>query len=98
MSAAESHLVRLTAIRYAADLTHLYELEAVNGGLLPAFAPGAHIDIDLPNGMTRQYSLCNESLDSRRYVVGVKLDRNSRGGSRYMHEELRVGTELRISA
>ncbi len=49
--------VRLTAIRYAARDTNLYELTALDGKPLPAYAPGAHIDLHLPNGLVRQYSL-----------------------------------------
>jgi vanillate O-demethylase ferredoxin subunit len=64
---------------------------------MPAFAAGAHIDIRLPNGMVRQYSLCNPQAERHRYLVGVKRDPASRGGSRFMHEELRVGTLLRTS-
>ncbi len=90
--------VRLVAIRHAAEGTHLYEFAALDGGTLPPFEPGAHIDVCLPNGLTRQYSLCNSVHENDRYVVGVKLDRNSRGGSRYMHESLRVGATLSVSA
>jgi ferredoxin-NADP reductase len=64
----------------------------------PSFEPGAHIDLHLPNGLVRSYSLLNSVTDSRRYVVGVLNDRNSRGGSRYVHQQLRVGTTLPISA
>ena len=49
--------VRVTAIRYAARDTHLYELTRLDGEPLPPYAPGAHIDLHLPNGLVRQYSL-----------------------------------------
>jgi ferredoxin-NADP reductase len=64
----------------------------------PSFEPGAHIDLHLPNGLMRSYSLLNSVTDSRRYVIGVLNDRNSRGGSRYLHQQLRVGMTLPISA
>ena len=51
--------VRLTAIRYAARDTNLYELVRPDGKPLPAYEPGAHIDVHLPNGIVRQYSLIN---------------------------------------
>ena len=63
----------------------------------PAFEAGSHIDLHLPNGLVRSYSLCNPSTDCQRYVVGVLNDRKSRGGSRYVHQQLRVGMTLPIS-
>jgi len=64
----------------------------------PAFEAGSHIDLHLPNGLVRSYSLCNPSTDRQRYVVGVLNDKKSRGGSRYVHQQLRVGMTLPISA
>ncbi|HEY2256384.1 MAG TPA: PDR/VanB family oxidoreductase [Variovorax sp.] len=63
----------------------------------PAFEAGSHIDLHLPNGLVRSYSLCNPSTERQRYVVGVQNDRKSRGGSRYVHQQLRVGTTVQIS-
>jgi tetrachlorobenzoquinone reductase len=90
--------VRLTAIRYAARDTNLYEFTPVDGRPLPGYQPGAHIDVHLPNGIVRQYSLLEAEPDPTRYMIGVKRDPASRGGSRYVHDELRVGKSLRISA
>jgi tetrachlorobenzoquinone reductase len=90
--------VRLTAIRYAARDTNLYEFVPLDGKPLPGYEPGAHIDVHLPNGIVRQYSLLEAEPDPTRYVIGVKRDPASRGGSRYVHDELRVGKSLRISA
>jgi ferredoxin-NADP reductase len=87
---------RLTAIRYAAEGIHLYEFCAADGGSLPAFTAGAHVDLHLPNGLVRQYSLCNPQHETQRYVVGIKRDPKSRGGSTYLHDQLRVGTVLQI--
>lgn len=64
----------------------------------PVFEAGSHIDLHLPNGLVRSYSLCNPASDSGRYVVGILHDRKSRGGSRYVHEQLRVGSRITISA
>lgn len=64
----------------------------------PAYEAGAHIDLHLPNGLVRSYSLTNPLVEPERYVVAVLNDRNSRGGSKYIHEQLRVGTRLQISA
>lgn len=63
----------------------------------PAFEAGSHIDLHLPNGLVRSYSLCNPSSDRQRYVVGVLNDKKSRGGSRYVHQQLRVGSTIQIS-
>jgi ferredoxin-NADP reductase len=64
----------------------------------PAFEAGSHIDLHLPNSLVRSYSLCNPSSERGRYVVGVLHDRGSRGGSRYVHQQLRVGSTIQISA
>lgn len=97
-AASELMTLRVQSISYAARDTHLIELVRPEGGALPAVAPGSHVDLHLGNGITRSYSLvrAGEQLDS--YVVGVKLDPKSRGGSRYVHEQLRVGTTLQVSA
>jgi tetrachlorobenzoquinone reductase len=90
--------VRVTAIRYAARDTHLYEFTRLDGKPMPAYQPGAHIDLHLPNGILRQYSLIDAEPDPRTYTIGVKRDPASRGGSRYVHDELAVGKTLKISA
>jgi len=89
--------VRLTNIQFGARDTNLYEFRPLTNALLPAASAGAHIDVHLPNGIVRQYSLVNASTDARSYVIGVKRDAQSRGGSRFLHEQLRVGTTLSIS-
>jgi vanillate O-demethylase ferredoxin subunit len=74
-----------------------FELVSVDDASLPSFAAGSHIDVHLPNGLTRQYSLCNPPQESHRYVIGVLRDANSRGGSRAMHDQVREGDVLHIS-
>jgi ferredoxin-NADP reductase len=90
--------VRLTDIHLAARDTNLFEFRPVDGKPLPPYHPGAHIDLHLPNGLVRQYSLTIAEPDGSRYVVGIKRDPASRGGSRYIHDELRVGKTIKISA
>jgi ferredoxin-NADP reductase len=63
---------------------------------LPRWEPGAHIDLILEDGLTRQYSLCGDPRDSGIWRVGVLLDPNSRGGSRYVHENLNEGATVRV--
>ncbi|WP_322029253.1 PDR/VanB family oxidoreductase [Paraburkholderia sp. J76] len=74
-----------------------FELVCVDGGSLPAFSAGSHIDVAVPGGPTRQYSLCNAPNESHRYQIAVLRDPQSRGGSAGMHDRLRVGDELTIS-
>jgi vanillate O-demethylase ferredoxin subunit len=75
-----------------------FELVSLDGGELPPFVPGAHIDIHIPGGYVRQYSLCNAANDSGRYVVAILRDAHSRGGSAAMHDVVREGDTLQISA
>jgi ferredoxin-NADP reductase len=89
---------RLTAIEDAARDTKLYTFERADGAALPAYKPGAHIDLNLPNGLVRQFSLVVPGANPERYVVGVKRDPASRGGSRYIIDEMRVGNAIEISA
>jgi ferredoxin-NADP reductase len=67
------------------------ELSSSTGGRLRDWTPGSHIDLVLPNGTTRQYSLCGDRWDPFTYRVGVLLEPRSRGGSAYVHHELAVG-------
>lgn len=74
-----------------------FEFADRKGKILPPFSAGSHIDITLGNGLIRQYSLCNDPQETHRYVVGVLLHGNSRGGSRAMHEDLQVGDVVEVS-
>lgn len=74
------------------------ELRPAAGTALPSFTPGAHIDLHLPGGLVRSYSLCNPAGPTDRYVIGVLRDKASRGGSRAVHDQLRIGMPLSISA
>lgn len=85
-------------LRHEAEDIISIDLRPVQGETFPAFEAGAHIDLYLPNGLVRSYSLFNDCRDSNRYVLAVLKDRSSRGGSRCVHEQLRVGMRLKISA
>lgn len=85
-------------LRFEADDVISVDLRPVEGTAFPAFEAGSHIDLHLPNGLVRSYSLFNDSRERHRYVVGVLKDRASRGGSRCVHEQLRVGMRLTIGA
>ncbi|MET9956075.1 PDR/VanB family oxidoreductase [Streptomyces sp. NPDC006339] len=71
----------------------------LEGTGLPAWQPGAHIDLVLPSGAVRQYSLCGDPADRDAYTVATRLieaGAGGRGGSREVHEQLHVGTEIEI--
>src|ERR1700685_4774319 len=82
---------RLSKIEDVARDTKLYTFERVDGAKLPGYKPGAHIDLHLPNGLLRQFSLVVPASDPDSYTVGVKRDENSRGGSRYIVEPMKDG-------
>ncbi|HEY3605795.1 MAG TPA: fatty acid desaturase [Sporichthyaceae bacterium] len=86
--------VRVTEARDVGTEVRTFALDGVDGPL-PLFTPGSHIDVHLPSGRVRQYSLCNAPGSS--YRIAVKADPNGRGGSLEVHEALTVGTELTIS-
>jgi ferredoxin-NADP reductase len=90
--------VRVEAVRSEAAGIVSVELRAPDGADLPAFEAGAHIDLHLPNGTVRSYSLSNSPCERQRYVVGVLKDHNSRGASRYVHEQLQVGDTIPVAA
>lgn len=72
-------------------------LSATDGSALSPWQPGAHIDLHLPDGHVRQYSLCGSPHDRRSYTVAVLRAEPSRGGSAYIHSDLRTGDELPVA-
>ncbi len=64
---------------------------------LPPWSPGAHIDVYVPDGTTRQYSLCGDPRDLSAYQIAVLREPESRGGSTFLHEALRVGGRLLVT-
>jgi vanillate O-demethylase ferredoxin subunit len=85
------------SVRYLAEDINAFEFVSANDETLPAFTPGAHIDVHLPHRPMRQYSLCNASAERDRYVIAVLRDPRGRGGSVAMHDELRAGQMVTIS-
>ncbi|CAM5231218.1 PDR/VanB family oxidoreductase [Streptomyces avidinii] len=63
---------------------------------LPAWSPGAHVDVTLPSGLVRQYSLCGDPADDGRYTIAIRLVEDGRGGSREAHAQLVEGAELEL--
>ncbi|WP_244523817.1 PDR/VanB family oxidoreductase [Blastococcus sp. DSM 46786] len=83
--------LRVSAKTVVADGVLALELIAPDGGRLRDWTPGSHIDLVLPDGLTRQYSLCGDRWDCATYRVGVLREPGGRGGSAYVHDELAVG-------
>jgi ferredoxin-NADP reductase/nitrite reductase/ring-hydroxylating ferredoxin subunit len=90
------HRVRIARKWTPAAEIVAFRLEPISG-LLPAFEPGAHIDVRLPNGLIRQYSLTNAPDDNEAYVIGVKREPDSTGGSVVLHDHVQEGDVLAIS-
>ncbi|WP_262063019.1 PDR/VanB family oxidoreductase [Streptomyces sp. STR69] len=85
--------LRVAARETVADGVVQLRLE---GRDLPGWEPGAHIDLVLPSGLVRQYSLCGDPADTSSYTVATRLVEDGRGGSREVHEQVRVGAELEV--
>jgi vanillate O-demethylase ferredoxin subunit len=95
---AQTLKVRVDALREEAHGVRSFSISRLDGQPFERYEPGAHIDVTSPSGVTRQYSLCGdpERLDSQ--IFAVKKEEQSRGGSRSLHEEVSVGTELSVGA
>ncbi|MDB5799196.1 MAG: Oxidoreductase [Rhodocyclales bacterium] len=87
--------VLVRSVRIEAESIRSYELVAASGSL-PAWTPGAHVQLSLPGQLKRAYSLCNHRGENACYRIAVKLESQSRGGSRAVHQ-LAPGDRLRIS-
>jgi tetrachlorobenzoquinone reductase len=90
--------VRVASITAAARDINVYELSRADGLLLPFASPGAHIDLHLAPGLVRQYSLTVPDPVPAMYAIAVKREAEGRGGSRFVHEQLRPGATVSISA
>ncbi|HEY8579254.1 MAG TPA: oxidoreductase, partial [Beijerinckiaceae bacterium] len=64
--------LRVARAERIAEDVHLFEFRDPNGGELPAFTPGAHVEVRTPAGLERKYSLCNDPIERDRYVIAVK--------------------------
>ena len=71
-------------------------LRAPDGRKLPSWEPGAHIELLLPSGATRQYSLCGDPADDTRYLIAVLEEVDGRGGSAELHRLARAGAQIRV--
>ncbi|MFZ6049832.1 PDR/VanB family oxidoreductase [Pseudomonas sp. CR3202] len=88
--------VRVAAIRELTPVIREYSFEPL-AGVLPGFSAGSHVQLHLPNGRRNAYSLLGDPADTRQYRIAVRHQDASRGGSRYLHQGLKVGDPLRLS-
>ena len=89
--------VRVARKQVEADNIVSFELVPADGGELPAFSAGSHIDVEVQPGLVRQYSLCNPSAERHRYLIAVLREPKSRGGSVAMLDRVAEGQQIRIS-
>jgi tetrachlorobenzoquinone reductase len=95
---AESTMqLRVRRISFEAETINSYELVSPAGEDLTPFTAGCHIDLHLSNGMIRNYSLLNDQSETKRYVIAVNKDAAGRGGSKFIHETVRVGDIITTS-
>lgn len=88
---------RVAAVTDLTGEIRCLELQRADGGPLPDFTPGAHVDLHLGPSLIRQYSLCNGPELRDRYVVAVKREAESRGGSAALHDKIKAGDTLRVT-
>lgn len=91
------HRVQVHSIRHEAENILSFELVDPGGALLPEFQPGAHVDVHLKAGLIRQFSLCSPPWKLASYRIAVLLETHSKGGSEYMHHQVKIGDILNIS-
>src|SRR5262249_40684766 len=89
---------RVTRAERIAEDVHLFERGDRAGGELPEFSAGAHVQVRVPNGLVRKYSLCNDPAERDRYVIAVKREVPGRGGSESMIRDVAEGAEVPVSA
>ncbi|SAL72955.1 oxidoreductase [Caballeronia terrestris] len=95
---AQTLRVRVDALREEAHGVRSFSISRLDGLPFERYEPGAHIDVVSPSGITRQYSLCGDPECRESQVFAVKKEAESRGGSRWLHDEVSVGSELSIGA
>lgn len=89
--------VRVRSITYLGEQINAYEVMSLDGIELPAFTAGSHIDLYFRDGRVRQYSLCSDPRERRRYVFAVQREEHGRGGSKAIFELVHPGRILAIS-
>jgi vanillate O-demethylase ferredoxin subunit len=90
--------VRVAHVADEAEGVRSFTLLPVGDIPLPPATPGAHLDVHLAVGLTRQYSITNGPEERGCYRIAVKLEPMSRGGSQTMHARVLIGNDLSVSA
>lgn len=90
--------VKISRIQVEAKDIKSFELIPIDSGTLPEFTAGSHLDVVVAPDTVRQYSLCNAPSEQHRYVIAVLREPESSGGSIAMHDHLKEGDTLEISA
>lgn len=90
--------VRVDDVRDEAHGVRSFSVSRLDGKPFDHYEPGAHIDVTGPSGVTRQYSLCGDPDHRDAHLFAVKREDASRGGSRSLHDDVTVGSELTIGA
>jgi len=94
----EQRELRVTQMTWEAEDVLSVRLARIDSDKpLPAWEPGAHIDVYVPDGSTRQYSLCGDPGDLSSWQIAVLREPEGRGGSTFIHDELRVGDRLLVT-
>jgi vanillate O-demethylase ferredoxin subunit len=90
--------LRVTSVGWETEAVRTIELRPLQAQALPSFEAGSHVELHLPAGLVRSYSLMNSQNERHRYLLGVARELHSRGGSSYLHDQLRVGDVLSVDA
>ncbi|MDO9570646.1 MAG: PDR/VanB family oxidoreductase [Hydrogenophaga sp.] len=91
-------LLRVQSMAWQTPQVLSIVLQSPDGQALPEAEPGSHVDLHLGQGLSRSYSVVGHAGSESCYEIAVAKDANSRGGSRFVHEKLRVGDLVATSA
>src|SRR5690606_38616930 len=90
--------VRVTRATQETERVLVVELAAADGSRLPAWTPGTHVELLLPSGRVRHYSLCGETNDRHTYRIAVLREPDGTGGSDEFHRLARIGASFTVTA
>jgi ferredoxin-NADP reductase len=100
MSGAQKIAVTVTEIVQLNELVTRFKFKPTDGSLLPTFSGGAHTVVEMKDGaITRlnPYSLMSDPMDQTAYTISVRRDDVGRGGSLFLHRNVKVGDQMTIS-
>ena len=90
--------VKLTAITKVGDDIYSFTFHPLGNVKLPTFTSGSHIDLHINAELIRQYSLCNNSLETEFYQITVQIEANGKGGSKTLYQDAKINQIYEISA